>query len=780
MTSLLFGSSLDPETVGWFQAVSEVDGLTGFFLFLDSPTTLFDGADLPKSSETIVFNEVRLSDDFTTELNIINPSSSQATIEIELIGGDVLLIEELILAPNGVARLDVANSFNLESIGIPDSAYIQASSDVPIAGFEFVRGVRDLLGLNARPDSEQLNRLFFPQMAVLGGLETQLVVVNYSAESAILTMTAHQPDGSLYDGENLQTNPVVRPLSAGEVLQEDVAEMFGFFGEILLQGWIEVESTSEAINGTLSCAIPSIGSQAAVAGETIGRTRALFSHISTREELGFFTGVAVLNSGSLVTNVQMVAVNPVGMVLGSVGMTLRPRERISKLITELIPEADDQDGGFVWVSSDLPVYLSSLFGSDRDGVLANVPPQSVPEDYLPDETLVILEVSPALAVVPPDGTQSFEVTGSPGTVEWKVDGIIGGDTTVGTITSAGEYTAPSDILEPLPVTITAEVEAQSAGASVDVLESQVLAANLGIVQSVVFVSGLQRLYTAELTALEESGAGRQPFQRPAQNESSTIFDITAGIRETILEYDGEDIPKMIPFRAIDGNDYLLLAGKTTGRIIRLDPVTRQSADVTTDLNAPTALVLDPASGDLLVAEADQVSTIPASQLNQGLAAALGNGLGPRPTLGVTVFTNVAPGGIAVDCCTGNIYTSNPQLGTILEFGRTTGETQTIAQGIDTPTQLLAFYRSGLSCQFAFQLLVVGQGAGRIELVVPRTDSVQRWVDAPGARDVAFLPVDSETAPEGGVVVAEAPDDTGRVTQVVTPPVVQRKPHQSIR
>ena len=72
-------------------------------------------------------------------------------------------------------------------------AYLIADSNREIAGFEFVgKEDSDLLGLNARPASELLTTLLFPQLAVLGPFVTEAVVGNFGEEAAILTLTAYQ------------------------------------------------------------------------------------------------------------------------------------------------------------------------------------------------------------------------------------------------------------------------------------------------------------------------------------------------------------------------------------------------------------------------------------------------------------------------------------------------------------------------------------------------------------------------------------------------------------
>jgi YD repeat-containing protein len=73
----------------------------------------------------------------------------------------------------------------------------------------------------------------------------------------------------------------------------------------------------------------------------------------------------------------------------------------------------------------------------------------------PFRVLGLLTVSPAGAVLVPNGTQQFmalEGDSPTADITWAVNEIAGGDSTVGTISSAGLYTAPITI--PLPPTVT--------------------------------------------------------------------------------------------------------------------------------------------------------------------------------------------------------------------------------------------------------------------------------------------------------------------------------------
>src|SRR5262245_44956611 len=90
-------------------------------------------------------------------------------------------------------------------------------------------------------------------------------------------------------------------------------------------------------------------------------------------------------------------------------------------------------------------------GNSNQGAASNAPPQ--PSAPAPPPAMVI---SPSSAVVPVDRTLQFQVTvNASDTLTWRVDGISGGNATIGTISSAGLYTAPATVPIPDAVRITA-------------------------------------------------------------------------------------------------------------------------------------------------------------------------------------------------------------------------------------------------------------------------------------------------------------------------------------
>jgi hypothetical protein len=594
-----------------------------------------------------------------------------------------------------------------------------------------------------------LNEIYFPQIAVLGPWKTELGLVNYSSSAVIVTITAYRPDGKPFDTASLKNNPVTRGLAPGGSFQEDVATLFGFSGNSTLDGWIKIESTSSSVNGYVSYG--SEKSAAAVASMPQGLTRALFSHIGTTQE--FFTGVALLNPGAVSANVRVVALRANGQILGSFDTVLQTGQRISKLINELIPQAAGQAGGFIWVKSDQPIFLSELFGTTS--ALANVPPQPALPGYQPDSSAITLRIIPPLAQVLAGTSQQFQAQGTSGSFNWKVNGVPGGSSASGNVTPAGLYTAPATIPNPQLVTITADNNTQVAGATVDVLQKTTLVQSLGLIQSVAYLSSLQKLYTAELISSVTAKASSSLPPLGLADTSSGIFEIgAAGSRISLASFSNEIVSKMIPFTASDEKEYLLLAGSTTGRILRLDPVSKQSLAVFAGLNEPSAMVVDPVTGNLLVAEKDKITSIPRSALELGLTKSF-----EGEERASTVYSEAGATGITVDACSGKIYfTVN-----IREFlnvtsqlrvlDRTNGKVTVLLNGLKNPGQLLALYRSGVSCP-SLHLFLAERTADRVALFIPADGNLNSWIPARSPADLAFLPPGSPLASTEGVLMLE--------------------------
>src|SRR5207249_10203208 len=91
---------------------------------------------------------------------------------------------------------------------------------------------------------------------------------------------------------------------------------------------------------------------------------------------------------------------------------------------------------------------------------------------------VVISISPIVASVVTSKTQPFTATVTNTTntaVTWQVNGVTGGDSTHGTISASGLYTAPSAVPNPATLTVSAISQAdptKSASATVTITASQ--------------------------------------------------------------------------------------------------------------------------------------------------------------------------------------------------------------------------------------------------------------------------------------------------------------------
>ena len=134
----------------------------------------------------------------------------------------------------------------------------------------------------------------------------------------------------------------------------------------------------------------------------------------------------------------------------------------------------DTSGWAAWqiltfnVTGTLANYVRASDGQMRVQLLSNNHADNVDIDY---EALLVtyangvsVSVSPANPSVQTSATQQFTatVTGSSNTaVNWQVNGVAGGNSVTGTISTSGLYTAPSAVPSPAAVTVNAISQADT-------------------------------------------------------------------------------------------------------------------------------------------------------------------------------------------------------------------------------------------------------------------------------------------------------------------------------
>ncbi|MBZ5509763.1 MAG: hypothetical protein LAN70_01195 [Acidobacteriia bacterium] len=121
---------------------------------------------------------------------------------------------------------------------------------------------------------------------------------------------------------------------------------------------------------------------------------------------------------------------------------------------------------------------------------------------------VVLSISPTSASVTTGLTQQFTVTVTNTTntaLSWSVNGIVGGNSTVGFISSTGLYTAPNSVPTPNPVTVTATSQADTSvtiSVQVTIVAPATPAAPLVVApQTVTVPAGGQQTFSATVSGI---------------------------------------------------------------------------------------------------------------------------------------------------------------------------------------------------------------------------------------------------------------------------------------
>src|SRR5256884_445589 len=111
---------------------------------------------------------------------------------------------------------------------------------------------------------------------------------------------------------------------------------------------------------------------------------------------------------------------------------------------------------------------------------------------------VSVTASPNSATVAAGGTQPFTAmvqNTSNAAVTWQVNGMTGGNATVGTISSSGLYTAPGVVPNPATVTVTAVSQAdatKSASAQVTITAATTVSVTISPTSATVAAGGTQQ------------------------------------------------------------------------------------------------------------------------------------------------------------------------------------------------------------------------------------------------------------------------------------------------
>ncbi|MDA2929085.1 hypothetical protein MYX84_03895 [Acidobacteria bacterium AH-259-O06] len=377
--SEIFG--VDPSTpqAGWVELSTDNVQIGSFFQFGNPSLTQLDGSvAFSEQAKKLYFTRVFEGQSAfrgqaaKTLLSIANPNDDPITVELKLLGprGELAPQQSEVIAGKGFLFKSVSELLGdvPVSSGYIEAEVIQGGGAV---GFELIQLLdhTTIIGVNAsfgNPSTES----FSAQLASATNIFTNLKVVNVSDTARAITVTAITEDGS-----NLAP-PATVNLGPGELLEKDVRELFGLDPSIVSIGSIRVEADGAGVIGDVIFGDPdSFNYAASMPLQTQKFRHAIFSQVANG--LGFFTGLALYNPNMQTADVTIQVFSHEGQMTGEQTLQLSGGQRISQLVSELIPSTAEQVRGYIVIQSNQPLIAQQLFGDNGLNLLSAVPPTIV-------------------------------------------------------------------------------------------------------------------------------------------------------------------------------------------------------------------------------------------------------------------------------------------------------------------------------------------------------------------------------------------------------------------
>ncbi len=359
----------------WAFLTTDNLGLAGFALNFKGGAEDIDGAEAVSTfGDSLIFPEILSGEGEFTEIHILG--AGRVDVELRDADGTVLQTRRVDLPTDRVGRFH-SRVDDLFTVQMPDQAYVLARGlDFLILGYETFGEADFLGGRNAIRTNERGrdtgSALFGAQLAEVAALESLITIINPTVFDADLTLQAF--------ATGVNPNPVATTdieLRAGEMVRATAGSLLGL--DNLPGGWLRVDSSVSGIVGTISFGDPLRTYLASVDLQRSPAKRIVSSHVAIIAET-FFTGLTFLSTNEDPTDVLVEVFSPEAVKIGEEVFTLQPGEHRARLVgVNLVPGIKNQNGGYIKITSELPIFAFELFSRLASATqllsLAAVPPQ---------------------------------------------------------------------------------------------------------------------------------------------------------------------------------------------------------------------------------------------------------------------------------------------------------------------------------------------------------------------------------------------------------------------
>lgn len=400
----IFGNNLSRYcSSGWIRMDSTTDDIRGFSFTLDGLMNLMDAVAFSSTpASDFVFTHIESGG--STALSIINRNVEAVGVTIDLVQADGSPRGSVSRVINGNAVLTEDLFSQLFSGSNPNpSDYVRISANRDVEAFQVIQqGGADIAFLNGRDKSEASPVLYLPRYVYSSkAYRTDISIVNMSSDPGYVSIRLIGDSGV-----QIGTTRNVEMARNGKLFI-DGPEFFvdQALTEEPTSGVIKGKSGSAKFNGKatgrnlgslpsdISGYVEIVGKGIRLVGSTSYRGRNSQSFIATSPLVSrlqnevvsshvasddlFYTEIALANPGTADASLYLGLFNGLGDSVDAVKIDLPAGRKIDFSLKEVFKslQSNNQTGGYVFMSSDVPVAAFSFFGKNDQSVFSAIPMQ---------------------------------------------------------------------------------------------------------------------------------------------------------------------------------------------------------------------------------------------------------------------------------------------------------------------------------------------------------------------------------------------------------------------
>lgn len=377
--------------VGWMEIYSDEGDIQAMFLDANRGGTGLDGnVGVKTGGNPIIFPDLRLKSDESTEIVLLNLAYDDVMVRLQLLDGEGTVLREepeFFIAGYGMRNFYIGGGSDFLRIGEPSLAAslrvscnntnsIKSSSCSKIIGLAtYTDRFGSLASAYAVSEESAGSALVGPHFVSgasgKGSWETTVRVTKFGGGSASVYLDLYDANGDL-----LVTFP--KMLAPGGQASFALNGSNLSWGDRLTAGYVRLRSDSGLIAGDvlLSWSDGNISQLTAYPLSNYLYRSLQFNEVveGNAGNLEYWTGVALMNDLDKQVNVRVQIFRPDGSEDQSVVISLNPYGLYASLLSELVGDPSyTRIGGYIRVTSADPISAIVLYGDSSGEFLAAVP-----------------------------------------------------------------------------------------------------------------------------------------------------------------------------------------------------------------------------------------------------------------------------------------------------------------------------------------------------------------------------------------------------------------------